>query len=112
MLHYVVDGHPGIRQAARGIDVEEDVFARVSAVEVEDLGDEQVGDLVVYFLAQKNDPLAQQKGVDVEGPFASGRLVEHRGYYRHERLLRVLGYGRAAAVGSGYRVSGILYKRY
>ena len=41
------------------------------AVEVEDLGDEQVGDLVVDLLAEEHDPLPQQQRVDVVGPLAS-----------------------------------------
>ena len=83
MLHHVVDRHPGVGQPAWRVDVQEDVLAGVGAVQVEDLGHQQVGDLVVDLLAEEDDPFAQQERVDVEGPLAPGGLVEHRGYYRH-----------------------------
>ncbi len=72
MLHHVVDRHPCVGQAAGRVDVQEDVLAGVGAIEVQDLGHEQVGDLVVDLLAKEHDPLTQQQRIDVEGPLAPG----------------------------------------
>src|SRR5207302_547978 len=61
--------------AARRVDVEADVLVRVFAVEVEELGDDQAGDLVVDRRAEKDDALAQEQGVNVEDALgAPGRL--------------------------------------
>jgi hypothetical protein len=55
---------------------------------VEDLGDDQVRDLVVDRLAEKHDPLAQEAGVDVVGALAARGLLDHHRDQRHRVLLR------------------------
>ena len=76
VLHDVVDRHAGVRQAAGGVDVEMDVLVRVLRFEVEDLGHDQVGDLVVDLLAEEHDALLEQQRVDVEGAVAAAGLVD------------------------------------
>ena len=61
VLHDVVDGHPGVGHAAGRVDVHGDVAVGVLGVEVEDLGHQQVGDLVVHLLTQEDDALFQQQ---------------------------------------------------
>ena len=61
MLHDVVDGHAGIGHTAGGVDVEGDVAFRILGVEVEDLGHQEVGDLVVDLLTEEDDPLLEQQ---------------------------------------------------
>ena len=46
-LHRVVDGHAGGDRPARRVDVQPDVPVGVLALEVEELRDEEVGDVVV-----------------------------------------------------------------
>ncbi len=50
--------------------------------EVEKLGDDQVGNLVIDLLAEEHDPLAQEQRVDVEGALTARRLLEHGGDHR------------------------------
>jgi len=52
---------------------------------VQDLGDQQVGDLVVDLLAQEHDAFAEQAAEDVEGPVAPGALLDDGGDHAHGR---------------------------
>ena len=103
MLHDVVDRHARVREAAGRVDVELDLLVRVPRLEVQDLGDDQVGDVVVDLLAEEDDALPQQQREDVVGPITAGGLVEDGG---DERLAKV----------HGSRLSGcvvtISYSRY
>ena len=48
------------------------------------LGDDQVGDLVVHGRAQEDDALVEQPAVDVERPLAArGLLYDHRNQWAH-----------------------------
>jgi hypothetical protein len=69
-LHGVVHGEQGGHVAARRVDVEVHRALHVLALEVQQLGDDQVGDVLVERGAQEHDALPQQPGVDVVGPFA------------------------------------------
>ncbi len=69
-LHGVVDGEQGGHVAAGGVDVEADVLARVLGLEVEELGDDQVGDVGVELGAEEDEALLEQAGPDVEGALA------------------------------------------
>ena len=61
-----------------------DVLLGVVGLEMHELGDDEVGELVVDRLGDEDDPLAQQPGVDVEGPLAAGSLLDdHRNQWRH-----------------------------
>src|SRR3954471_9066469 len=78
-LHRVVDRQPGVDLASRGVDVEADVLVGVFGLQVQQLGDDEVGDLVVDGRADEHDPLVEQARVDVEGALAAGALLDdHR----------------------------------
>jgi len=64
---------------------------------VEDLGDDQVGDLVVDRLAEEDDPLAQQAGVDVVRALAAGGLLDDHRDQRHRGPPSLLKCNRAVA---------------
>ena len=82
--HRVVNRERGAQRAAGGVDVDVDVLLGVVGLEMHELGDDEVGELVVDRLGDEDDPLAQQPGVDVEGPLAAGSLLDdHRNQWRH-----------------------------
>src|SRR4051794_17420581 len=64
-LHRVVDREPGVNRAARRVDVDADVLVRVFGLEVDQLGDDQVGDVLGDRRAEEDDPLVEQARVDV-----------------------------------------------
>ena len=78
-LHRVVDREARVHRPARRVDVQRDVLVRVLGLEVQQLGDDQVRDLVVHGCPQEDDALVQQPAVDVEGALASRRLLDHHG---------------------------------
>ena len=90
-LHGVVDGEQRGHVAAGGVDVEPDVLARVLGLEVQELGDDQVGDRVVERRAEEHQALLQQAGPDVEGPLAAAVCSMTVGT---SRLMGLLGSGR------------------
>ena len=56
-----------------------DVALRVFAIEEQQLGDDQVCDVVVDGGAQENDSLLEQQGIDIVGPLTPvSRLHDHR----------------------------------
>jgi hypothetical protein len=78
-LHRVVDRQPGVDRAARRVDVDRDVLVRVLRLEVQQLRDDEVGDLVVDRAAEEDDALVEQARVDVELALtACGALDDHR----------------------------------
>jgi hypothetical protein len=50
---------------------------------MEQLGDDQVRDLVVDLGAEDDDPLGEQPRLDVEGALATGGLLDHHRDHRH-----------------------------
>ena len=78
-LHRVVDRESSGYRAARRIDVEADLLFRVFRLQKEQLRGDQVGDVVVDRMAQKDDPILEQPRIDVVGAFAAARLLDdHR----------------------------------
>ena len=78
-LHRVVDRHAGGDAAAGAIDVEVDVGLRVLLGEDEELGHDDVGDLVVDGRSEDHDPVLEQARVDVHRPlFATAPLDDDR----------------------------------
>src|SRR5690606_41364440 len=65
MLHGVVDGQAGVDVPAWAIDVNRDVLLRVLRLQEEQLGDDQVGQLVVDGPPDEDDALLQEAGVDL-----------------------------------------------
>mmetsp|Transcript_1781 Transcript_1781/g.3399 ORF Transcript_1781/g.3399 Transcript_1781/m.3399 type:complete len:325 (+) Transcript_1781:136-1110(+) len=74
VLHGVVDGHAGADRSAGGVDVEGDVLGGILVREVEELGDEDVGDFVVDALTEEDDPVLEEAGEDV---FLGGAIVDY-----------------------------------
>ena len=66
-LERVKNRQTGVDHAAWRVDVDVDVLIGVFPIEIQQLGNDQVCNLVVDRRPQENDPLAEQKRVDVEG---------------------------------------------
>ena len=94
-----------------------DVLVGILGLEVQQLGDDEVGDLVVDGRAEEDDPLVEQAGVDVERALAAGGLLNDHGYKwahgpRFSFALRagflpqdVLWPSRGASVGAHHRLA-------
>mmetsp|Transcript_7092 Transcript_7092/g.10650 ORF Transcript_7092/g.10650 Transcript_7092/m.10650 type:complete len:277 (-) Transcript_7092:219-1049(-) len=65
VLHGIVNGHAGADAPPGRVDVERNVLGGVLVGEVEELGDEDVGDLVVDSLAEEDDAVLEEAGDDV-----------------------------------------------
>ena len=65
VLHRVVDREQRRDDAAGRVDVQADVLVGVLGLEVQQLGHDQVADVVVDRRAQEHDALLEQAGVDV-----------------------------------------------
>jgi hypothetical protein len=59
-LHRVVDREAGVDLPARRVDVQRDVAGGVGGLQVQKLGDDEVGDLVVDRLAEEDDALVER----------------------------------------------------
>jgi len=66
--------------------VEVDVLVGVLALKVDELGHDEVADLVVDGRSQEHDAVLQQPRVDVERPLAAVRLLDDD---RNEIVLRI-----------------------
>ena len=84
VAHRVVDRESRGNRAARAVDVNADLLVRILAVEEEQLGDHQVGDVIVDLAAEKDDAVAQQSGVDVVGALAARGALDDAGNEGHE----------------------------
>jgi hypothetical protein len=78
-LHGVVDRQSGRHAAARAVDVHVDIFIGVFALQEQQLGDHEVGQVVVDRAADEDDPLLEQPRIDVEGPLAARALFDDHG---------------------------------
>ena len=54
-------------------------FSGIFGFQKKQLGDDQVGDLIVNRSAQKDDVFFQQPGINVVCAFAPGGLLDHHG---------------------------------
>src|SRR5947207_15371130 len=79
VLHRVVDREARVDASAGGVDVQADVLVRVLGLEVDQLGHDQVRDVLVDRRAEEHDSLVQQAGVDVERALAAGGLLDDHG---------------------------------
>ena len=82
-LHGVVDGQAGVDAAARAVDIHVDGLIGIFAVQVEQLGHNQVGDLIVDGRAQEDDALLEQQAVDVVGAFPTTGTIDHHRNHIH-----------------------------
>ena len=71
-LHGVIDGQPRGDHTTRRVDVEVDILIWVFRFQEQQLGDHQVGHVVLNLPHQKNHPLLQKPGINVERSLASG----------------------------------------
>jgi hypothetical protein len=69
--------------AAGRVDVELDRQLGVGRLQVQELGHDEVGDLVVDRLAEEDDALVEQARVDVEGALAARVLLDDHGDEGH-----------------------------
>ena len=88
--HRVVDGEEPVHVATGAVDVDGDVGVGVLALEVQQLGDDQVGDVVVDGRAEEDDAIDEQTRVDVEGALAAAGALDD-GWNQHASLLCVSG---------------------
>ncbi|CAM2154832.1 Prolipoprotein diacylglyceryltransferase [Paraburkholderia tropica] len=84
-LHRVVDRHAGRHRTARAVDVQADVLVRIFAFEKQQLGDHEIGRLVVHFTDQEHHALLQQTRVDVVRTLAAAARL-HDDRHEPERL--------------------------
>src|SRR5207247_1525343 len=61
------------------VDVQVDVFVRIVRLEKEQLGDDDIGDIVVDRSAQEYDPVHQEPGEDVVGALAAAGTLDDVG---------------------------------
>ena len=78
-LHRVVDREQRRDVAARAVDVEVDVLVGVLRLEVDQLGADQAGDLVVDRRLQEDDVVLEQAAVQVVRPLSAARLLDDVG---------------------------------
>ncbi len=83
-LHRVVDRKARVHRAAGRVDVDRDVLLGILGLQVQQLGDDQVRDLIVDGRAEEDDPLVEQTAVDVERSLsARGLLDDHWDKWAH-----------------------------
>src|SRR5207245_4635235 len=83
-LHGVVDGEGRAHRPTGAVDVQPDVFLRVLAGEEQQLGDHQVGELVVDLPAHEHYAVAKEARIDVVDALAAPGVVDHgRDHHRH-----------------------------
>ena len=87
--HGVVDGEQPVHVAAGAVDVDGDVVVGILALQMQQLGDDQVGDVVVDRCAEEDDAIDEQPRVDVEGPLAAAGALDDGGD-QHDRCSFVL----------------------
>ena len=78
-LHRVVDREQRRDVATGAVDVDVDVLVGVLRLEVDQLGADQAGDLVVDRRLQEDDVLLEQPAVEVVGPLAAAGLLDDVG---------------------------------
>ena len=79
-LHRVVDGEARGDAAAGAVHVEGHVLLVVLAIEVEELGDDDVRDHRVDGRAEEDDALLEEEGVDVVGALAASIGLDDEGH--------------------------------
>jgi hypothetical protein len=84
-LHGVVDGHARGHRAARAVDVEPDVLVGLVARQVQQLGADDVGDVVVDLGAQEDDALTEEAVEDLVRRADHRRVLRGRENQAHGR---------------------------
>ena len=78
-MHRVVDGQAGAHDATGAADVQVDVPVGVLPLQEEELGDDDVGHLVVDRRVEKNNSLLEQKRIYVKSPLTPGAGLDDHG---------------------------------
>src|SRR3954452_21672112 len=94
-LHRVVDREAGVDRAAGRVDVDRDVLVGVGALEVQELGDDEVRDLVVDGRAEEDDAVVEQPRVEVVLALAPGGALDDGGDEGHALTLAADRYPRS-----------------
>ena len=84
VLHGVVDRQPGGHRAARRVHIQVNVLLGVFRFEEKELGRDHIGHRIIHLGAQKNNPVFQQAGINIIGPFTPTGLLDHIWYIVHE----------------------------
>ena len=87
-LHGVVNSKAGGDGAARGIDVELNVFLRIFGLKEEHLRGGQIGDVIVNGRANKDDVFLEQARINVVGALAAAGLLHDHGNQSGGVILR------------------------
>src|SRR5579872_97677 len=93
-LHRVVDRHAGRHDAARAVDVQQDVPIGVLGLQKQHLRDHQIGDVVVDGRADEDDAVLQQAREDVVCTLAAVGLFDH---HRDQLGIRRMSHAKASA---------------
>ena len=80
-FHRVIDGETGVDESARAVYVHLDRLIGILGIQVEQLGDDQIGHLIGERHSEKDNALFQKKAVDVVGPLAPARVLN---YHRND----------------------------
>ncbi len=65
VAHGVKDRHAGRDNTAGRVDVQMDILVRIFGFQEQQLGDDQVGNVIINAATQKNNPFFEQAGIDV-----------------------------------------------
>jgi hypothetical protein len=85
-LHGVVDGETCVDLAARAVDVHLDLAVRIVLSNIQELGNDEVGDHVVDVRAQEHDAVLQEQREDVVAALTSAGLLDHHRHGVRERI--------------------------
>ena len=84
-MHGVVDGQSRVDLTAWAVDVHLDVAVRVLLSQVQQLGDDQIGDDVVDRRTKKHNSVLEQERKDVIPTFAAAGLLDDHGHRIRQR---------------------------
>jgi hypothetical protein len=79
VIHRETAGH----DAARRVDIEVDGLLRIFRFQEQQLGADQGRQGVIHLAIEKDDPLAQEAGVNIERPLSSAGLLHDHGDELH-----------------------------
>lgn len=79
-LHRIVNRETRRDGSSGGVDVDVDVFFRVSHLKEQKLGNDGIRHIVVNSGADEDNAVFQETGVNVKGSFAAAVLLHHHGH--------------------------------
>ena len=78
-LHRVVNGHARRDRSARRVDVQRNIFLGIFRFQKQQLGGDQVRDVVVNRRPDENDIVLEQAGINIVGPLSPVGLFDDHG---------------------------------